>query len=336
MMSSSTASSHPPPTLDAIVTWFLRQQHAQCSNPVSVCPPFSLFRYNPDTVALMEFRPLRGIRDTEENSVFTCSCFLPDGNTIVVGTRNGELKAYNVYTGEMMMIYDEYDSDDDNNCDSDGDDNCRDDGDEYDDSDDGNCYSDDDDDDCKMMAVNMMTMILMICNCYSDDDDDDCREDGDEYDSDDDDDDDDSDDVGVHQFLMDYYVRFSNLSEERVIGTDEDQAHMYDTATGQLMLTFADPSSANHYSKNVACFNPTDDLVLNDGVLWDVRSKRVIHKFDKFNNFVSGVFHPSGLEIIINSEIWDVRSFHLLDTCPSLDQCQVVFNNSGDVIYGSK
>ena len=78
---------------------------------------------------------------------------------------------------------------------------------------------------------------------------------------------------------------------------------MYDTATGQLMLTFADPSSANHYSKNVACFNPTDDLVLNDGVLWDVRSKRVIHKFDKFNNFVSGVFHPSGLEIIINSEI---------------------------------
>ena len=78
---------------------------------------------------------------------------------------------------------------------------------------------------------------------------------------------------------------------------------VYDTSTGQLLLTLGEPASANHYAKNVATFNPTDELVLNDGVLWDVRTKRMIHKFDKFNNFVSGVFHPSGLEIIINSEI---------------------------------
>ena len=78
---------------------------------------------------------------------------------------------------------------------------------------------------------------------------------------------------------------------------------VYDTATCHRILTFNDPNSSNNYSKNLATFNPTDDLVLNDGVLWDVKGNRVIHKFDKFNNFVSGVFHPSGLEIIINSEI---------------------------------
>ena len=78
---------------------------------------------------------------------------------------------------------------------------------------------------------------------------------------------------------------------------------VYDTGTGKRILTFNDPNSSNNYSKNLATFNPTDDLVLNDGVLWDVNGNRVIHKFDKFNNFVSGVFHPSGLEIIINSEI---------------------------------
>ena len=78
---------------------------------------------------------------------------------------------------------------------------------------------------------------------------------------------------------------------------------VYDTGTGKRVLTFNDPSSSNDYFKNLATFNPTDDLVLNDGVLWDVNGNRVIHKFDKFNNFVSGVFHPSGLEIIINSEI---------------------------------
>ena len=80
-------------------------------------------------------------------------------------------------------------------------------------------------------------------------------------------------------------------------------SQIYDTSTGRRILTLSDPNNCNNYSKNLASFNPTDDLVLNDGVLWDVKGKRVIHKFDKFNNFVSGVFHPSGLEIIINSEI---------------------------------
>ena len=64
-----------------------------------------------------------------------------------------------------------------------------------------------------------------------------------------------------------------------------------------------DAEKANHYTKNKATFNNTDDLILNDGVLWDTHNKKVIHKFDKFNPHVSGVFHPMGLEIIINSEV---------------------------------
>lgn len=43
--------------------------------------------------------------------------------------------------------------------------------------------------------------------------------------------------------------------------------------------------------------------MLNDGVLWDVRASQAIHKFDKFNMNMSGVFHPNGLEVIINTEI---------------------------------
>ena len=34
-----------PPTLDLIVTRYLREQHAQCNNPVSAGPPFSLLRW---------------------------------------------------------------------------------------------------------------------------------------------------------------------------------------------------------------------------------------------------------------------------------------------------
>lgn len=57
----------------------------------------------------------------------------------------------------------------------------------------------------------------------------------------------------------------------------------------------------------VACratFDPSDELVLNDGILWDPRiPTRPIHKFDKLNTANSGVFHPHGSEVIINSEV---------------------------------
>jgi HIV-1 Vpr-binding protein len=39
------------------------------------------------------------------------------------------------------------------------------------------------------------------------------------------------------------------------------------------------------------------------------------------------------LEIISSSEVWDIRTYHLLRTVPALDQCQVTFSASGDVIY---
>jgi DDB1- and CUL4-associated factor 1 len=95
--------------------------------------------------------------------------------------------------------------------------------------------------------------------------------------------------------------------------------------TSQIIRSLT-PTIMNQYNKNRATFCPTDELILSDGVLWDFRSQTQIHKFDKLNNTVSGVFHPNGLEVVSNTEVWDLRTFHLLRTIPALDQCQVKFS----------
>ncbi|XP_076063100.1 lisH and WD40 domain-containing protein mahjong isoform X2 [Oratosquilla oratoria] len=128
------------------------------------------------------------------------------------------------------------------------------------------------------------------------------------------------------------YGEFSN-SQDKIIGTLDQKAKLCDLNTGQVIREFT-PRLSNHYRNNKAVLDPTDDLVLTDGVLFDVRAGIQIHKFDKINPILNGIFHCNGVEIISSSEIWDLRTFHLLRTVPTLNHCDVTFNNAGDVIFG--
>ncbi|XP_015776035.1 PREDICTED: protein VPRBP-like isoform X3 [Acropora digitifera] len=309
--------------LDLIVRQVLREQHAQCCNPVAAGPPFSLLRphkcpepkYRSDApcnimarlkrrevipshggvngarfnrrFVYSRFKPLRAIQENEDYGLFRCATFTRNRKTILLGTGSGEVKEFNFMTGQEELSYLCSPEKAITMC---------------------QCSKD-----CKLLLTSSTSSdspsaLWTFGNSVE----------------------------MRHSFSEDSWVKFSNLSEDKIIGTYGSTAHVYDTATCHKILTFNDPNSSNKYHKNLATFNPTDDLVLNDGVLWDVNGNRVIHKFDKLNNFVSGVFHPSGLEIVISSEIWDLRSFRLLDNCPSLEQCRVVFNNSGDIMYGVK
>ncbi|GFZ00898.1 DDB1-CUL4 associated factor 1 [Actinidia rufa] len=110
---------------------------------------------------------------------------------------------------------------------------------------------------------------------------------------------------------------------------------LFDIQTCHLDLNLADtsatPSSRGHIYSHVH-FSPSDTMLLWNGVLWDCRVG-LVHRFDQFTDCGGGGFHPAGNEVIINSEVWDLRKFRLLRSVPSLDQTVITFNASGDVIY---
>ena len=71
-------------------------------------------------------------------------------------------------------------------------------------------------------------------------------------------------------FRDDDYVEFSKSVQDKVIGTRGEMAIIYDLTTGNIIRELK-PQNSNKYMRNRATFDPTDELVLNDGVLYDMR-----------------------------------------------------------------
>lgn len=146
----------------------------------------------------------------------------------------------------------------------------------------------------------------------------------------------------LYNFTDDMDMSFGYTSNERIIGTQLCAARIYDTSTCELICELNDTENANNYvsqMRNKAYFNYNDTLVLNDGVVWDVRVNprtEIVHKFDKLSNDYCGKFHPNGNDVIISGYVWDMRSKGLLTHISALHMSDFYFNNTGDIIFASK
>ncbi|KAL4573779.1 hypothetical protein LXL04_020596 [Taraxacum kok-saghyz] len=111
---------------------------------------------------------------------------------------------------------------------------------------------------------------------------------------------------------------------------------LYDVQTCKSYLKLTNPTSGGSskgHAYSQLHFSPSDIMLLWNGVLWDRRVSYKVHEFDQFTDYGGGGFHPAGNQVIINSEVWDLRKYEFLHSVPSLDQTVITFNASGDVIY---
>jgi HIV-1 Vpr-binding protein len=112
-------------------------------------------------------------------------------------------------------------------------------------------------------------------------------------------------------------ARFDDAGRRVAVVTPQRRALIYDIASGGLAATLApdagaalSPGGERFRSLPGVCFSPTDALVLLGPSLFDPRAPAgagPIHTFDVFADAASGAFHPAGLEVVLNSEVWDLR-----------------------------
>ncbi|KAL2655465.1 hypothetical protein AAZV13_04G067900 [Glycine max] len=142
-----------------------------------------------------------------------------------------------------------------------------------------------------------------------------------------------------HSFEGCKAARFSNSGNVFAALSSESarrEIRLYDIQTCHLESNFSDTfaaSTGRGHVYSLIHFNPSDSMLLWNGVLWDRRDSGPVHRFDQFTDYGGGGFHPAGNEVIINSEVWDLRKFRLLRSVPSLDQTSITFNARGDVMY---
>jgi HIV-1 Vpr-binding protein len=337
--------------LDSIILKHLRHQHSECEAPISVLPPFSLVEpyknvcpkgklegiflesTSPNIASRMlkmqsrahpsdhkyldrklnkhfihsRFRHMRTFKDLNDTSLTACS-FMGNSQQLVVSTDSGEIRVLDTFSGEIVDYFDSHAHSSAihslRTWQPRG----------------GAGWP------CKLLSSASNDVVLWDTETLR------CQ----------------TTFQNVHNGCFDSFGTkiVSPVSNNR---TKMAKLHIFDISSGSSLpvqtLKGATPNDHFHFHTGHGCHNHPnynqaahfgleDKLVLWGHILWDMRMSTPIHFFDRFTDFGGGSqFHPNGLEIILNSEVWDLRTYKLLKSVPSLDGANFLFNHTGEVIY---
>ena len=345
--------------LDGVMTTFLRAQHRQCQTPNSACAPFSLLEPHacveprhlldapvnvtnrvhrrewfqggglshrgPSGVprggpygkqrdrhfVFGRFRPTRSLRD--EGAKFTCSSFIgSEGDKLLAGTNDGTLRLFDVNTGEVLEYVDAGHEKSVRNIQT-----------------------------CeigaqrKQLALSSSATETMLWDLSI------------------------TPEFGSDGPLVTFggacsaSFDASNGNVFHAGGNTPGTAMLYDVSAKKTIRTFftwnekdtdgnvMNASSAsrrfttratsNRRFADTAVGSVGSSLVLWGNTLWDIRLPHPIRTFDSFSDGGGCSFHPRGDSIVLNSEVWDLRSDKLLRSISSLDGCSLNWTNNWDV-----
>ncbi|KAJ1385236.1 WD40/YVTN repeat-like-containing domain superfamily [Sesbania bispinosa] len=106
----------------------------------------------------------------------------------------------------------------------------------------------------------------------------------------------------THSFEGCKAARFSNAGNVfAALSSESSQREilLYDIQTCQLESKLSDTSTnftGRGHIYSLIHFNPSDSMLLWNGILWDRRVSGPVHRFDQFTDYGGGGFHPAGNE----------------------------------------
>ncbi|KAG5469459.1 hypothetical protein LSCM1_02680 [Leishmania martiniquensis] len=131
-------------------------------------------------------------------------------------------------------------------------------------------------------------------------------------------------------------LRFSRDNRLAVVTCEEEHAcRVHDLVTGVELRTLSDPIWTGENMSNVALFDCTSQLVLNDAILWDLRMpEKPIFRFDRITESFASVFHPKLPLVIIDEKVWDMRTWRMMQTVPTFQKATSFHcSKPGRVLY---
>ncbi|KAF1743975.1 hypothetical protein MXB_5678 [Myxobolus squamalis] len=116
--------------------------------------------------------------------------------------------------------------------------------------------------------------------------------------------------------------------------SSEYDALIIDIETCKRVAQFTNKKLTSLPRINCVVINDNDNILLFNGGLFCIRSDKFIHSFPEFNQHISGNFLHADSKILINCELWDLRTLKLYNRINKFNNFLVQKTHNDDILMG--